>query len=187
MRVRSWESTNRNNRWVPRRRMLSGAAAMAALIGVAPGVAAAAPGDTSAGSTVANVQVASAIALTGLTPNFTLTGLPGETISATSAVGFVVTTNNIAGYAVTVESVTPTLVPATGTNPESIPIGTLTVRETGGGAFAPLSDTAPVTVHSQDTRSAQGGDTLTDDYQLTIPFVNQDTYSAVLNYIATAL
>jgi hypothetical protein len=164
-----------------------GVTSIAALTGVLAGSASAAAGDTSPGTTDGHVVVNSAIALTGLTPNFTLTGLPGATVTGTGAVTFNVQTNNLAGYAVTVESQTSTLTPAVGTNTDSIPIGALSVRETGATAFTPLSNTAAVTVHSQNTRSAQLGDALSNDYQVVVPFVNQDVYSATLNYIATTL
>jgi hypothetical protein len=159
----------------------------AIVVGGTAGSAAATPGQTSGGTTTANVVVNSAIALTGLTPSFTLTGLPGSTITTSPSVTFNVQTNNLGGYAVTVESATPTLTPAIGTNPDSIPIADLSVRESGTTSFTPLSNVASVTVHSQATRSAQGGDSLSDDYRVSVPFVNQDSYSATLDYVATTL
>jgi hypothetical protein len=147
----------------------------------------AAPGDTSTGSTTANVDVTTAIALTGLTSAFTLTGLPGATVTASGAVTMTVTTNNLAGYAVTVESAAPVLAATAGSNPDSIPITALGVRETGGTTFTALSSTGTDTVHSQGTRSAEIGDTVSNDYQVVIPFVNEDTYTTTLNYIATTL
>ncbi|WP_338181486.1 hypothetical protein [Jatrophihabitans sp.] len=173
------------------------AAGCVALMG---GTASAAP-ESSGGSTTANVGVETAISLSGLTPAFTLTGIPGATVTTgdvpgdqTGPVTFVVTTNNFAGYAVTVGSEDATLTPPTpgtgaGQNPDTIPIGNLKVRETGATAFTPVSNLAPdtVTVHSQTVRSAEAGDDLSTDYQVAIPFVNQDTYSATLDYIATTL
>jgi hypothetical protein len=156
-------------------------------VGCLAGPASATPGDTSGGTTTADVVVGSAIALTGLTPSFTLTGLPGSTVSTSPSVSFNVQTNNFGGYAVTVQSEAPTLTPAIGTNPDSIPIEDLSVRESGTDTFTPLSDLTTVTVHTQATRSAQDGDSLANDYQVAVPFVNQDSYHAVLNYIATAL
>jgi hypothetical protein len=156
-------------------------------VGCLTAPASATTGDTSSGTTTANVVVNSAIALTGLTPSFTLTGLPGSTVATSPSVTFNVQTNNLGGYAVTVQSQTPTLTPAIVTNPDSIPIADLSVRETGTTTFTPLSNLTSVTVHTQSTRSAQGGDSLANDYEVAVPFVNQDTYHVVLNYIATAL
>lgn len=98
-----------------------------------------------------------------------------------------VTTNNFTGYAVTVQSASANLAPNIIGSTTSIPIADLGVRETGVGSYTPLSDTNPVTVHSQGTASASTGDTVSNDYQITIPFVRQDTYSGTLNYIATTL
>jgi hypothetical protein len=170
----------------PALRGVIGAAVVLLCSGALIGTASAAPGETSGGTTDANVGVTSAIALTALTPSFTLTGLPGATVTGVGAVTFNVATNNLAGYAVTVVSETPTMV-GTGTNPDSIPIADLTVQETGGAGYAALSDTTPVTVHSQSARSAEGGDSLSNDYQLVVPFVNEDTYTATLDYLATTL
>ncbi len=162
----------------------------AAFIGIAGVPAFAAPGDTSIGSTVANVEVGSTIALTGLTPAFTLSGNPGATVTGLTEVAMNVQTNSLAGYSVTVQAASATLTPttvSTPANPDSIPIGALSVRETGTTPFTPLSSTAPVTVHGQDTRSAAGGDTIENDFQVVIPFVNEDTYAVTLNYVATTL
>jgi hypothetical protein len=143
--------------------------------------------DDDSGTTVVNVAVPSGITLTGLTPSFTLNGAPGSTITEIGAVDFNVETNNPAGYVVTVISETPTLTPQTPGNPDSIPVEVVTVRENGGGTFSPLSNTEPVVVHTQSTRSANGGDDLSNDYRLRVPVVNEDTYSATLDYIATTL
>lgn len=155
------------------------AAASSIFVMAAPAVAA------PTGSTVANVSVGSAVTLSGLTPTFTLTGLPGDTADF-SPVVFNVQTNNLAGYVVTVQSAAALMVPPDpGTNSDTIPIADLTVRETGGGAFTSLSDTTPVAVHAQPTRSALDGDSLSNDYQITVPDVNTDTYTATLDYVVT--
>jgi hypothetical protein len=163
-----------------------GTAALVALVGGLAGTASAAPGDTATGTSLANVTVGGVIALTALTPTFNLPGNPGSTVTGGGAVTFNVQTNNLAGYTVTVESATPVLSPPTG-NPDSIPIGNLSVRETGTGTFTALSNIIPVVVHTQATRSAPLGDSLSNDYQVVIPFVNQGVYTATLNYVATAL
>ncbi|TDW24388.1 hypothetical protein [Kribbella kalugense] len=169
------------------RRGLLGVAAVAALACGGAGVAAAVPGVGSPGSTEANVAVSSAIALTGLTPSFTLTGVPGATVTGLGAVTMNVATNNLAGYAVTVESATATMAAGAPTNLDSVPIGALSVRESATTNYAALSSTVVRTVHTQSTRSIEAGDTISNDYQVVIPFVNEDTYTATLNYIATTL
>jgi len=141
--------------------------------------------DTSSGSTTANVVVGSTIVLSNLTPSFTLTGNPGDTPTAT--VSMTVTTNNFAGYAVTVQAASPELAPTIPGSTTSIPITDLDVREANVGSFTPMSSTTPTQVHSQPTASAAGGDTVTNNYEMTIPFVRSDTYTATLNYIASTL
>ena len=154
----------------------------------------------------ANVQVGSIIELTIAAPDdFTLTGLPGQSPSVPSAVTMNVVTNDSAGYNVSVNATAPTLLPPdTTTNTSSIPVTDLAVQETGadGTPNEPVyqnlllpndGGTGPsVTVYSQDTASATGGDTLTNDWEIGgadktgIPTVPQDTYSTTVSYIATA-
>ncbi|WP_243407979.1 hypothetical protein [Frankia canadensis] len=145
------------------------------------------PGQTATQSTTANVVVGSSITLTNLAPSFSLTGNPGETVTTTVPVTMTVSTNNNEGYAVTVAPRTATLNPATPGNTGTIPIGNLRVRQAGTTPFSPLTFGTPVQVHTQATPSAELGDTITNDYQITIPFVIPDTYSAVLDYVATTL
>jgi hypothetical protein len=161
---------------------LLGVAVTALAVGTMGGAAFAAPN----GSTSANVAVSSGITLSGLTSSFTLSGAPGATVTGADAVAYNVETNDVAGYTVSIESTTATLHPATAGNVDSISIGHLAVRETGGGAYLPLSNSAAVTVYSQATRSIDGGDNLSNDYQILIPVVTPDTYTATLNYVATA-
>jgi hypothetical protein len=126
--------------------------------------------------------------MTGLTPSFTLTGAPGETVGTTDPVTFNVETNNATGYAVSVLSTSPTMLPPLPlVNLDVIPIAALTVRATGAGSYTPLIAGTAVTVHSQTTRSANGGDDLSNDYQMRIPVVNADTYTATLNYVASTI
>lgn len=168
------------------RRVLAVSAAgglLALAAGQLPAVAA--PGDQSADTTVARVAVNSAITLQGLTPSFTLTGLPGATVTELGAVAYTVLTNNVGGYTVTVQAEAAALTPA-GASPDTIPVGALSVRPSGGGAYTPLSDTSPLTLHDSDARSDSDGDDYSDDYQVDIPFVADDTYSVTLDYIATA-
>jgi large repetitive protein len=139
------------------------------------------------GTTGAAVEVTSAITLTGLGGEFFLTGMPGATVSDRAAVRMNVETNNVAGYLVTVQSGTPTMLPATTGNTDTVPIGSLSVRGSGTDFLTPLSATDPVTVHSKPDPSAAGGDDLSDDYQVVIPFVSDDFYTATLDYVATTL
>ena len=174
----------------PMRRRIGRGLALAGAVGLLATVAgqlpaSAAPGDTSADSTVANVGVTSSITLQGLTESFTLNGLPGDTQTSTGAVSYTVLTNNVGGYTVGVTAADDVLSPA-GASTDTIPIGNLAVRAGGNGAFTALSDTSPVILRDKDTRSAQAGDDYSDDYQVDIPFVADDTYSVTLNYVATA-
>jgi hypothetical protein len=108
------------------------------------------------------------------------------------AVAYNVATNNLAGYAVTVQSQTATMVADTAGNPDSIPIGALSARDGATGTFTYVPVAGPAaqdgtTVHTQATRSAEGGDNLTTDFQVVIPFVNSDTYDATIDYVAATL
>ncbi len=149
--------------------------------------ASAAPGDESADTVVANVGVSSSITLSGLTGEFTLNGLPGDTVAEEDAVTFNVNTNNVGGYNVTVQSQSAALVATLPANPDSIPIEELGVRNAGAAAYTPVSSTAPFIINTKATRSAEGGDAYSHDYSVDIPFVSDDTYTATLDYVATAL
>jgi hypothetical protein len=163
-------------------------AAGALLVGAVAAPASAAPGRTDDGTTVANVVVQSAISLTGLTNDFALSGIPGASVVGAGVVDFTVTTNNLAGYAVTVLAQAPVLAPQTAGNNDDIPVGNLAVRsDATDGDFVPVSNVTPVTVHTQDTRSDAGGDDFSNDYRVEVPFVNEDTYSVTLDYVATTL
>jgi hypothetical protein len=142
---------------------------------------------TSPGTSIASVDVGSAIAITALTPGFTLTGVPGDTPAAIGAVTMDVFSNNATGYNVTVQPAAADLV-GTGANADVIPVADLSVEETTGGAYAPLSATVPTLVYTQATPSiAAPGDALSNDYEFNtgIPDVTDDTYSVTLDYVAT--
>ena len=96
-------------------------------------------------------------------------------------------TNNVTGYQVTVQADTTTMVGSAG-NPDSIPIDLLGVRESGSqGAFVQLLDPlGPLSVHEQATPSGPGGDAISNDCLIQIPFVAPDTYTTTLDYIVTA-
>jgi hypothetical protein len=155
-------------------------------IGLAVSDGASALALTSSGSTSAHVAVGTSITLSGLTASFTLSGDIGTTVTQNGAVTMNVLTNNLLGYTVTVRAAAATL-SGTGGNTDTIPIADLKVRETGGVAFLPLSNSLPVLVHTQATPSGGSGDSLSNDYQVVIPNVAGDTYSVTLNYVATTL
>jgi hypothetical protein len=161
---------------------LAVAALAASVVAISGGSASAADN----GSTTANAQVTAGITLTDLTPAFTLTGIPGATVgTGATPVTYTVETNNTTGYTVTVQSATATMVPTLVGNADSIPIADLTVRESGTTVYSPVTAVGgtAVRVHSQTGRSANGGDDLSTDFQMRIPVVNADTYSATLNYL----
>ncbi|WP_204358631.1 hypothetical protein [Streptosporangium sp. 'caverna'] len=144
--------------------------------------------DTSTDTTVANVEVGLAITLTELTPTFTLSGNPGDTVTDPDAVTMRVTTNNFAGYTVTVQPTAPNLTPSIGSNTDVIPMNLLEVSgPIQAGAYVPLNPAAPVQVARKDERSVDDGDVITNGYRITIPAVRPDTYSGTLLYAATTL
>ncbi|MFJ6197286.1 beta strand repeat-containing protein [Micromonospora sp. NPDC092111] len=124
------------------------------------------------------------ITLSSLTSGFTLTGPVQTTASLPEAVTMTVTTNSPTGYLVSVQALASELTPALSGNPDTIPIGNLLVRETGTDTFQPLSDEFGVTVHRQSGPSAAGGDAISNDYEVLIPNVVADEYSATLEYVA---
>ncbi|OUC95397.1 hypothetical protein CA984_18865 [Streptosporangium minutum] len=133
-------------------------------------------------------MVDTSITLTGLTPSFTLRGVPGETVTENGAVSMRVTTNNAAGYVVTVRPVSTALVGSIAGNDDVIPTSLLEIRGPGqGNGFTSLAPGAPVQVASSAGRSAPGGDIVGNDYRITIPSVRSDTYSGTLDYVATTL
>ena len=129
---------------------------------------------------------ARSITLSGLTPSFTLSGLPGSVVTGNGAVTMTVTTNSTAGYTVTVEADSPVLAPHTPGNVDSIPVGALRVRESGTSGFLSLLSDSPLVVHQQNSPSGPNGDAVSNDFQIQVPFVNADTYSGTLEYIAVA-
>lgn len=97
------------------------------------------------------------VELSGLTPSFTLSGAPHETVDLNNAVTMTVTTNSPDGYAVSVLSAVGALTSSVTGNGDSIPIGQLSVRESGTTAFSALSASLSTVVHQQDTASTPGG------------------------------
>jgi uncharacterized repeat protein (TIGR01451 family) len=144
------------------------------------------PDSTNPACTATTLVEASTISLVGLTPAFTLTGQPNSVVTAEDAVTMTVVTNSFGGYSVTARATSPTMVGAEG-NQDSIPVGQLFLRETGSGnPFVRLRADQSVTVHEQSTASSANGDAVSNDYQVDIPDVVSDTYSATVEYIATA-
>ena len=123
-----------------------------------------------------------AIAISGLTSSFTLTGLPGTDAEQDAAVSMTVTSNSPDGYQVTVEPAAPDLTSSGST--DTIPFADLNVRGTVQDIFQPL--TGPVLVQDQSGPSDPDGDLIRNDYQITIPDVQDGSYQGTLNYIATA-
>jgi len=128
------------------------------------------------------------LTLTGLTPSFTLSGLPNTTVTAQGATSMTVTTNSAGGYVVTVRATSDTLVPATPGNSDSIPIGMLSVRDSGTTLFnaVPGPTGPPFVVQNQGGPTGPNGFAVSNDFRVAIPFVVADTYSTTLEYIVTA-
>jgi hypothetical protein len=159
-------------------------------IGLLATPAGAEPGLTDAGTTTGSVTVDSGITLTALTATFAISGVPGDVdVAAAASVTMNVATNNVAGYNVTVEPQTATFTGAAPGNTDTIDVGALEVQGTGtvGGTFEALTFGTPTQTFTKSTASAEAGDTVTNTYQMTIPFVLPDTYSTVLDYVATTL
>ena len=180
-------TTRRGSRFAARAFVTTGTAVL--FVGIAGVPAFAEPGVEDTGSTTANVAVASSISLDALTSAFTITGAPGATVTSNDAVTMTVATNNFAGYSVTVVAGAASMTGSVGYTDE-IPISALKVRESAvgdAGAFTDMSSTTPVTTHTQATSSGVAADPLSNDYQVVIPTVEADTYTATLNYVATTL
>jgi uncharacterized repeat protein (TIGR01451 family) len=138
------------------------------------------------GCSVAVAVAPRSITLQGLTNSFTLTGTPGSTVTRDEAVAMTVITNSSGGYTVSVRPLADQLVPADPGNGDTIPIEQLRVRDAATQAFTPLSTSGPIITHRQDRPSSPGGDAVSDDYEVEIPFVSSDTYSVELDYIVSA-
>ncbi|MET8335295.1 hypothetical protein ABZV14_13975 [Streptosporangium canum] len=156
--------------------------------GVLSGMRVTAQADSDGDSTVANVIVDASIALTDLTPSFTLRGVPGETVTESGAVSMRMMTNNVAGYVVTVRPVSTALVGSIAGNDDVIPTSLLEIRGPGqGNGFTLPALGATMQVASSAVRSAPGGGIVGNDYRITIPPVRSDTYSGTLDYVVTTL
>jgi hypothetical protein len=170
-----------------RKKTLRFASAVMGVVCATAVVATPAHADSDSGDTQANVVVTGAITLTALTNAFTLSGAPGAVVEKIGAVTMRVTTNNFAGYAVSVAPLAAQLTGALAGNTDTIPTDSLNVELTGGGPYTPLSFGNPVEVFRKTAPSAPTGDPVSNDYKITIPFVQPDTYSGTLEYVATTL
>ncbi|MEV7005357.1 hypothetical protein [Streptosporangium sp. NPDC051022] len=160
-----------------------------ATVAALPGQVPQARADSDTGSTVANVQVGLSITLSDLTAAFTLAGNPGQTVASGTGlpVTMRVTTNNFAGYSVTVQPQAANLVGAIAGNTDVVPVTLLQVRGPAQVAFTALSSATPLEVARKTAASDPAGDLISNDFQITVPFVRPDTYSGTLNYVATTL
>jgi hypothetical protein len=151
-----------------------------------PALVAPASADSAADTTIANVEVTSSITVSNLTTAFTLTGTSGDTpTTGANPVTMTVTTNNFAGYNVTVEATTAALAGAPGNN-DAIPSNLLEVDgPEQGGTYAHLTFGTPLVVATKGSASSPDGDSIVNNYRMTVPFVRPDTYSGTLDYVAT--
>ena len=62
----------------------------------------------------------------------------------------------------------------------------LSVRGEDDGPFQPLDPNRALPVHSQDRSSAPGGDAVSNDYRVDIPFTASGEYQTELEYVVTA-
>ncbi|MGA2831378.1 MAG: hypothetical protein ABSF03_35330, partial [Streptosporangiaceae bacterium] len=190
----------------PRRRIFTGAVAVAGSVGLAAAVllpsgpalaayqqGAAAPPDSS----IVSVVVGPAIELTDVTPAFSLGGttalplLPGDTPAPVpDAVTMNVFTNNTTGYNV---NVVPMSNMWTANSSETIPASDLSVQNTADTnsqnstdlTYTPLSAApttgaaAPTPVYDQATASPSDGNTISEDWEFNqaVPDVPNGTYS----------
>ncbi len=166
------------------RALVMGLAVACATVGGVSGQVSPAQAISDSGSTGVTVQVGLSITLTDLTPSFTLTGNPGDQVPANGAVSMRVTTNSPNGYTVTVQPAAATLIEANG-GTDTFSVGSLQVRGPALLNFTSLAFGTALTVAGKDGPSDPAGDVITNDYQVTIPFVRPGTYTGTLNYVAS--
>ncbi len=158
-----------------------------AVAGIGIAALATVPAYAATGSTTGNVNVNHSITLTGLSASFSLSGAPATTANALGAVTMSVKDNNKTGYTVTVQAASANMVGGATGNSDTIPVSALTVRNTTtAGAYAAISSSSATTVASTTVKSTGGGDTVSNDYQMLIPWVNSDNYSVTLNYVLSS-
>ena len=136
----------------------------------------------------ATVTVTAALSVV-LTGAVNLTGAPGETPIHANAVQVVVTSNNPTGYNITV---TPTAVSLVGAPSGTIPFNDLEVLNTAAVGsttldYTNLTQPTPLTIHNQAIPSAVAGDTIANNYRITIPpGTAPGAYTGVITYLITA-
>jgi len=196
----------------PRRRILTGAVAVAGSAGLAaavllpagPALAAyQAKADTNpqvSTNTQISIVIGSAISLSAVTPSFSFNGTgtaplgPGDTPAPViGAVTMNVYTDNTTGYNVTAEALSDLAAPSPDT--ETIPAIDLSVEDTDtantlsdNSAYQPLGAAGTETpVYSQTGQSADGGDLLTENWEFNqpIPLVMSGTYSTTIDFLAS--
>lgn len=156
------------------------AGAVAAAWAVAP---AQAQEDTD--TTTANIIVGGAITIADLDESFDIEGFPGDEAQTDDPVTFTVTTNNATGFNVTVQPDAAELTPADTENEDAIDFADLEVELIDDpGTFVSLNPAEPVEVYNQGSPTGDEGEDLAHNYELTIPFVQEDTYSGSITYVA---
>ncbi|MFI7056684.1 putative Ig domain-containing protein [Streptosporangium canum] len=143
-------------------------------------------GGTDPRCSVVTSVAATSMTLTGVTEDFTLTGPANTTVRGEDVVTMTVVTNSVDGYTVTARATATELVPVQPGVTAGIPVANLRVREHGTSAFRSLSTTDPVLVYDKPLPSAPGGDGISNDYEVDIPFVPTGRYTMTIDYIATA-
>ena len=127
----------------------------------------------------------STVSLSDLTETVELAGPPDTTVTRNGAVTMTIDSNNPGGYAVTVQGAADQLVSADNSITSTIPLSELLFRETGTTLFQALT-TDPQLVHDRFTVTAPGGDAVSSDYQMHLPYADPGTYSVTLEYLVTA-
>ncbi|MEV4181328.1 fibronectin type III domain-containing protein [Streptosporangium canum] len=143
-------------------------------------------GGTDPRCSVVTSVAATSMTLTGVTEDFTLTGPANTTVRGEDVVTMTVVTNSVDGYTVTARATATELVPVQPGVTAGIPVANLRVREHGTSTFRSLSTTDPVLVYDKPLPSAPGGDGISNDYEVDIPFVPTGRYTMTIDYIATA-
>ncbi|MER5319702.1 DUF7507 domain-containing protein [Streptosporangium roseum] len=143
-------------------------------------------GGTDPRCSVVTSVAATSMTLTGATEDFTLTGPPNTTVRGEDVVTMTVVTNSVDGYTVTARATAAELAPAEPGVTAGIPVANLRVREHGSSIFRSLSTTDPVLVYDKPLPSAPGGDGISNDYEVDIPYVPTGRYTVTIDYVATA-
>lgn len=139
-------------------------------------------------ATTAQVIVQEVINIT-VDESFTMSGIPGSPTATDTPVSLTVTTNNPAGYTISVQPVAATLVPPDPVaNTDTIDFTDIRVEDIDTpDAFTPLDPANPITVHTQASASDPTGDDHQHNFDMeAVPFIQPDTYSGDITYLAVA-